>query len=356
MSKKSVLLPLAVLGLVSLVLGPVTQQVFSSTERLFIVNVNESDENAKEMELKATKENGETTREDDFEITLDNVISIEQEGKVRVFATDNSVSFTKARTIDINDDGQNIDISSSGEISFAGYSPGVYTLDVIVDDRLAFECIVAIGEQSAEDIRRVIERENTSETIEIEIVTIFEFPKDKQKRKILDKEKICLYTPQHPICQPENGKCPDKWSMNEDGQCFPRHIKCPNGYWRADDDETGACVKIPENPIYAPDDPVCVNDPKHIGCPGYYDETLITPTPPITPTLTPEPTTEPTPEPTPIPESAKEPTPEPTPGLTTPEQTITPDDEFSTEEPTEPTEPSVEPQDNGGSNADNSLE
>ena len=99
MSKKIVLLPLAVLGVISLVLGPVTQQVFSSTERLFIVNVNESDENAKEMELKATKENGETTREDDFEITLDNVISIEQNGKLRVFAPDNGVSFTKARTI-----------------------------------------------------------------------------------------------------------------------------------------------------------------------------------------------------------------------------------------------------------------
>ena len=225
MSKKIVLLPLAVLGVISLVLGPVTQQVFSSTERLFIVNVNESEENAKEMELKATKENGQTTREDDFEITLENVISIEQNGKVRVFAPDNGVSFTKARTIDINDDGQNIDISPSGEISFAGYSPGVYTLDVIVDDRLAYECIVAIGEQSDEDIARIIERENTREIIEIEMVTIFEFPVDKQKRKVLDKEKICLYTPQHPICQPRNGKCPDNWGMNEDGQCFPRHIQ-----------------------------------------------------------------------------------------------------------------------------------
>jgi hypothetical protein len=28
--------------------------------------------------------------------------------------------------------------------------------------------------------------------------------------------------------------------MNEDGQCFPREVKCPAGYWRADDDETGA--------------------------------------------------------------------------------------------------------------------
>jgi hypothetical protein len=42
------------LGIISLISSPITQQVFSSTERLFIVNVNESEENAKEMELKAT--------------------------------------------------------------------------------------------------------------------------------------------------------------------------------------------------------------------------------------------------------------------------------------------------------------
>jgi hypothetical protein len=59
--------------------------------------------------------------------------------------------------------------------------------------------------------------------------------------------------------------------MNEDGQCFPHYTKCPPTYWRADDDETGACVKIPKEPIHAPDDPFCAGDPKHIGCLGYYD-------------------------------------------------------------------------------------
>lgn len=34
--------------------------------------------------------------------------------------------------------------------------------------------------------------------------------------------------------------------MNEDGRCYPSHKKCPPGYWRADDDETGACVPLPQ--------------------------------------------------------------------------------------------------------------
>ena len=49
--------------------------------------------------------------------------------------------------------------------------------------------------------------------------------------------------------------------MNEDGQCFPHYLKCPKGYWRADDDESGACV-----PILV----VCIDIfPPPPGCPVY---------------------------------------------------------------------------------------
>jgi hypothetical protein len=49
--------------------------------------------------------------------------------------------------------------------------------------------------------------------------------------------------------------------MNEDGQCFPHYLKCPPGYWRADDDESGACVKKPV---------VCIAIfPPPPGCPVY---------------------------------------------------------------------------------------
>jgi hypothetical protein len=238
----------------------------STTDQLFVTTAGL--ETPKEMELKATKQNGETNTVSDFEITVDNVISIVEDGSVRIFAADNDIEFTKARTQDINDKTQEIAISVDGDVSFAGYNPGIYVLEVIVDDERAYESIVVIGEQSEQVVNKEITRINNKVITEIEIKTVFEFP----KRKVLDKEKVCLFTPHHPICQPnDDGNCPTNWGRNEDGQCFPHHIKCPSGYWRADDDETGACIKIPKDPIYLVDDPFCVDDPKHIGCPGYYE-------------------------------------------------------------------------------------
>lgn len=221
----------------------------------------------KEMELKATNENGDTNSVSDFEITVNNIISIVEDGSVRVFAADNGIEFTKARTTDVNDRVQEIAISSDGDLSFAGYNPGVYVLDVVVDDERAYEAIVVIGIQTDQTVNKEITRINNKVVTDVEIKTVFTFP----KQKVLDKERVCLFTPHHPICEPKDGECPDDWGMNEDGQCFPSQTKCPSSYWRADDDETGACVKIPKEPIYGQDDPFCVGDPNHIGCPGYYD-------------------------------------------------------------------------------------
>lgn len=56
------------------------------------------------------------------------------------------------------------------------------------------------------------------------------------------KAEICRFTPSHPICAPnEDGECDEGFAMNEDGNCFPRG-DCPDGYHRANDDETGACI------------------------------------------------------------------------------------------------------------------
>jgi hypothetical protein len=105
-------------------------------------------------------------------------------------------------------------------------------LDVIVDDRFAFECIVVIGseeEQGQQVINNQITKVNSN--------------RDDPWKKGINKERVCLFTPNHPICKPDkNGKCPPRWGMNEGGNCFPIYIKCPRGYWRADDDESGACV------------------------------------------------------------------------------------------------------------------
>ena len=65
----------------------------------------------------------------------------------------------------------------------------------------------------------------------------------KNPKKVDDKEIVCLYNPDNSLCDPDpKGKCPSGWATNEDGRCFPMDKPCPKGYWRADDDETGACV------------------------------------------------------------------------------------------------------------------
>lgn len=243
--------------------------VFASIDqeqRIFIVGTGDTD--PKEMVLKATNEDGETQPVSDFEITVDNIVSISENQNVRLFAPDNGLQFTKARTLDDKGTIKEIAVSDRGEISFAGYEPGIYVLDVILDDEFAYEALVVIGEQDDNRIQDIITRVNNEQVREVTTRTVFKFP----VKKVLDVEQICLFTPQHPSCpKPVDGDCPEGWGQNENEQCFPSSIKCPEGFWRADDDETGACVKIPASPIYEPDNPFCVDDPEHIGCPGFYD-------------------------------------------------------------------------------------
>ena len=77
-------------------------------------------------------------------------------------------------------------------------------------------------------------------------------------------DEDCLFDPSLPKCAPdENGNCPEGFAMNGDGQCFPRHDRCPEGYHSHEDDESGRC--IPDNiscdPGYImnPDYPSCDN-------------------------------------------------------------------------------------------------
>jgi hypothetical protein len=85
---------------------------------------------------------------------------------------------------------------------------------------VAYEAIVVIGIQTDQTVNKEITRINNKVVTDVEIKTVFTFPKQKG----LDKEKVCLFTPHHPICEPDkDGRCPDNWSMNEDGQCFPHY-------------------------------------------------------------------------------------------------------------------------------------
>ena len=110
-----------------------------------------------------------------------------------------------------------------------------------------YEGLVVIGQPVDEATKQTVQKEIVKQETNVDIV--FEKPK-QQPRKIVDKEGTCLFTPSHPICKPDpQGKCPRGWGTNEGGQCFPMYKKCPAGYWRADDDETGACVPLPTEPV-----------------------------------------------------------------------------------------------------------
>jgi hypothetical protein len=75
----------------------------------------------------------------------------------------------------------------------------------VVDDERAYEAIVVIGIQTDQAVNKEITRINNKVVTDVEIKTVFTFP----KQKVIDKEKVCLFTPHHPICDPDkDGRCP----------------------------------------------------------------------------------------------------------------------------------------------------
>jgi hypothetical protein len=115
------------------------------------------------MELKATNDNGKSNRVSGFQLTADNVLSTEVGDKVTVI---DNVDFTKAITTDARNNQKAVGITSNGVIDFTGYSQGVYTLDVVVDDDRAYEAIIAIGYQTNQIVDKEITRVNSEYRIE----------------------------------------------------------------------------------------------------------------------------------------------------------------------------------------------
>jgi hypothetical protein len=245
-----------IIGLIAALLPASTSSVSASVsaERGLFSFISSSNDNSltitgngnnAEMQLKATRENGKTNRVSDFRLTSDNVLFIEQNDKVTI--TDN-VDFTRALVTDSKDNEKRIDITSNGVMDFVGYAQGVYTLDVVVDDRRAFEAIIVIGDQDEQVVNKEVTRVNNKQITEIWIEIIFEidcsqgYHLDEYGFCIPDEPSVCYFDPNDPACDPIDGKCPDGFGFNEDDRCIPQG-KCPDGYVRADDDETGTCFE-----------------------------------------------------------------------------------------------------------------
>jgi hypothetical protein len=177
------------------------------------------------MELKATNDNGKSNRISDFQLTADNVLSAEVGDKVIVL---DNVDFTKAVTTDARNNQKAIGITSNGVIDFAGYTQGVYTLDVVVDDDRAYEAIIAIGDQTNQIVDKEITRVNSDYTIKVELPPL-----------------VCDEGYHH-----ENGKCvPD--DPIPDPPCDPESD--PN------------CIDPPCDPE---SDPNCIDPPPIVPNPG----------------------------------------------------------------------------------------
>jgi hypothetical protein len=58
-------------------------------------------------------------------------------------------------------------------------------------------------------------------------------------------DESCIFDPTQKKCAPDDqGNCPLGFGHNSKDQCFPTH-KCPPALAREDNDESGACKKIP---------------------------------------------------------------------------------------------------------------
>ena len=79
---------------------------------------------------------------------------------------------------------------------------------------------------------------------------------------VIPEPTPCLLDPSDESCpEPVDGICPEGYNMNEDGNCFPEHDRCPTNYHSHEDDETGRCIPdstpCDEGFIMNPDFPSC---------------------------------------------------------------------------------------------------
>jgi hypothetical protein len=213
------------------------------------------------MELKATDDNGKTSKVSGFQLAAGNVLFIDVDDKTTV---NDNIVFTRAITTDSSDSQKAIGITSNCVIDFSGYAQGLYTLDVVANDDRAYEAIIVIGQQSKKVVDNEITKVNNEWITEIELI----FEIDCGKGYHLDEYGFCIPN------EPEPMKC-DIGFIMVDSECKPQPepqpIKCGEGEELID----GKCEPIIIDPGWCP-----------VEC---------TPIEPVAPPLTPEP--EPEPEP-----------------------------------------------------------
>jgi hypothetical protein len=255
------------------------------------------DDVTRELDLKATEgQNGQVNEVSGFTIKPESVVQLHQNENLVVFTSTNEPDrIEKVKVTDQN--GELIELTKIGgnEWSLQGFDNGIYLLDVITNmpqgGRGAYETVLVILAPNASDLNPT---QVIAQVVNIEVNVREEVFEDDDEDRPTPEPSICYFDPDNEACDPlPGGGCPPGSHFNEDERCVPDG-KCPDGYGRLDDDETGRCY--PERDIKRCPDGSIIHAREQ--CPAPQP----TPTPQLTPEPTPESPTEAAPEPTPEPQ------------------------------------------------------
>jgi hypothetical protein len=249
------------------------------------------------IELKATQSaDGSIKEQTNFAILPEDIVSVHQSKDFSLMVSSGMIESVKVTGVQL----PTTELQLNGNVVKQNLAVGNYLLDIVVSmtngDKHAFETILVVLAPTQTftetNKQQVI---NTFVNVRVDTDIIFKDNPDPDP-----EPSICYFNPNDPRCDPnENGKCPNNWPMNEDGQCHPGG-ECPDGYGRVDDDETGTCY--PDRDIVNCDNGAIV----------LHEEDCAIYDPPVTPTPTPtpEPQLKAEETPTPTPEAETEPEPE----------------------------------------------
>ena len=204
------------------------------------------------VSLKALKTGNDITLNPDFQLDTSSIFKIPF-GNYLYFSSqplNEGFTVTGAIITPNNNRLQQMDlISVAGQknaYSLVGHSPGVYFLDVVGQVgqvKGAYETMLQILPQLTPSV--VPQVQPGISLVEKKTVVVHKDSNDGGHNGNEKSSNTCLFYPDSKPCHQKNGECPKGLVMNGNFGCFPDK-ECPDGLWRADDDESGACVPKPK--------------------------------------------------------------------------------------------------------------
>jgi hypothetical protein len=203
------------------------------------------DDVTRELDLKATEgQNGQINEVSGFAIKPESVVQLNQNENLTIFTSTNEPNRIEKVKV-TNQNGELVELTKVGgnDWSLQGFDVGIYLLDVIANmpqgGKGAYETVLVILAPSASDldpIQVIMQVVNIQVDVREEV-----FEDDEDGPSPTPEPSICYFDPDNEACNPdEKGNCPSGFHLNEDERCVPDG-KCPDGYGRLDDDETGTC-------------------------------------------------------------------------------------------------------------------